>query len=695
VTSAHLLTQPSRVVAPLLWSVYLLSPARGWGWLDGVPLGAVSTLALCGVWWLWSVGRRLPGWRVAAIFLLLRAGGAAMLCERGLTASYFANDSANAPAERSVEYRHRPYTRVDPGILFGPAEARDLPLFFFNDYTRFNFYRPDEPSRNDLPYSVDWTGNLLVDADETMSSFLVGERVHARIVIDTDQVLTLDPDQTISRGPVHLRRGWHHLVVALRAPYRGSRAFYAGLIDHTGIDRPFEERNVYVHRVALWRLRADRFVRRSSQLVDALMIAALALAVIGVVVGAMRQRTIESAIAILSLIAIVEAYWFAKPWLGRMMLLSGGDDMLTYETFARDILLHGPLMTVGRAVGSAEAFYYQPLYPYVLALLHAVFGDGYFGIVFVQRLLVGATVAVVWRTTHVLFGRGAGITAGCFGAWMLYTKLGPWASVLLGDIVFVPLVCAWALLTVRLAVGEPRTWGGAGIVGGLATLSRSSLLLAWAPVAAVAAVARRRAGRSLLPVVASVALMPAVVSIATLRNWIASRSFVPITTSFPTNFHLGNQPPPGVRVPDHLVTQHRLYTWFARDDRTRMAIEFARHAPRAFARNLLDKALYTMGFFGAYVAGGGWSPLLVFVWVTAIAGGSVMRLRSPATPEPGWPGAIPGVIAVSHFIAVTIIFPNVYGDRLILPFYALILPYSALALWVVLRSCIRRPWKTA
>ena len=35
---------------------------------------------------------------------------------------------------------------------------------------------------------------------------------------------------------------------------------------------------------------------------------------------------------------------------------------------------------------------------------------------------------------------------------------------------------------------------------------------------------------------------------------------------------------------------------------------------------------------------------------------------------------------MSHFVAVVLIFPNVYGDRLILPFYVLLWPYVACAL---------------
>ena len=747
-------------VAPLLWSLYVAWPARGWGWLEGVPLGAVSTLALSAVWWLWWTGLRLPAWRIAVCFLLLKAGGASLLTERGLTARYFANEHSQPPVERSVDYRRQPYTRIDARLLFGPSEAQDLPLFFFNDFTRFNFYRPDEPARPALPFSVEWTGQFLVEPDETAQVFLGGD-VRGRVIVDGRVALSHDPSERAaatedvrqlllnalhagygdnatatddqlrtfaaaygvtnfsaqSAAPlaahlqnrdderrwrpvfggtsgfsrtvatIALSRGWHQVVIAIQAPYAAGRStISAGLIDRAGVGRPFDEQRMYVRRPSPWQLSADRLVRRASPFVDALVIVGLAFGILAGLVTALTRPTVASAALFASVGAIAEAYRFAQPWLGRVMPLGGGDDMLTYETFARDILLNGPLMTMGRPVGSGEAFYYQPLYPYALALLHAVFGEGYFGIVFVQRLLVAVTVGLVWQVAHRLFGKGAGVTAACLAAAVLYAKLGPWAAVLLGEIVFVPLVCAWAALSIGLASDDRGAWWRAGLVGGVATLSRSTLLLAWPPIAVVASAALMAARRKILPVVASVALMTAVLGLATARNWIVSHTFVAVTTSFPTNFRIGNGPPPGVPVPVHFVSEHRFYEWFARDDRTRMAIEFARHAPRAFARNLLNKALYTLGFFDAYVDGAGWSPLYVCVWVSALAGALILGIRGapygPATLA-HW---IPAVIAASHFAAVTLIFPNTYGDRLILPFYALILPYSALTLWTARRS---------
>ena len=107
--------------------------------------------------------------------------------------------------------------------------------------------------------------------------------------------------------------------------------------------------------------------------------------------GAMTVR--EQFLAWFALVATVEALLFASPWLTRLTMLVPGDDPMTYETYARDIQLHGLLLK------SVEGpYYYQVFYPYFLALIHTLFGEGMFGLVFVQRVLVAF---VVWMVVKI------------------------------------------------------------------------------------------------------------------------------------------------------------------------------------------------------------------------------------------------------------------------------------------------------
>ncbi|HWW82834.1 MAG TPA: glycosyltransferase family 39 protein, partial [Vicinamibacterales bacterium] len=426
-----------------------------------------------------------------------------------------------------------------------------------------------------------------------------------------------------------------------------------------------------------------------SVTIDSVLLSWIALQACLAMFAALASRSIRSFAALFAVVAVIEAFLFSRPWVGRLMLLSGGDDWLTYETYARDLVLHGPLMTLGRPLGMGEPFYYQPLYPYVLAGLHWLFGEGFFAIVYIQRLLVAVSVAFVWRLTHVLFGARIGLVGLAVALVVLYDKLGPWAPILLGEIVFIPLVCAWALSLIQL--GEPSTSEPstgrivyAGILGGLGTLSRSTLLLAWPLVGAVliAVRVRHRPGPwsvTIAPVLAAFAIMLAVVGLATARNWVVAHRFVPVTTTFSTDLLVGNRPPPSVTISPTPADTGSLLARIAPDDNVRVVLEFARQAPRAFIRNLVNKALYVLGFFGAYTEEGRPVPILIATWMAALLGAGLLVFAPVDAGIHGGARAIPGLIALSHFAALVLIFPHVYGDRLVLPFYALVLPYAAVA----------------
>ncbi len=112
-------------------------------------------------------------------------------------------------------------------------------------------------------------------------------------------------------------------------------------------------------------------------------------------------------------VAAAEALIFALRWWQQNMLLVGGDDTMTYEGYARDILLNGLLMNGGLPAGQGEPFYYQAFYPYFLAAAHAVFGEGMFGPVLLQRLLAALAmwkiveIAVAFEQRANLEGRDA------------------------------------------------------------------------------------------------------------------------------------------------------------------------------------------------------------------------------------------------------------------------------------------------
>ena len=682
------------LLAPVLWTAYVLIPVRGWGVLDGAPLGALEVTAIFAVWWAWASARSLALARPMAGAIALKIVALALLLPQGFSAEYFANPEFKPPRERSAEYRGADASRIDPRLAFGRPGARDLPLFFFDDVGRFNFYQRGEPRRNQLPFSVVWDGYLLVeDGEQSRTFYLEATALGASLEIDGATILELPPGGGTATATVLYPKGWRHVVVRLVGHDQAARDFSAGVIDSaTGEERPFGSELVFRAPAARSAILIDRAARFASLALDATVLAALLWFVVGalrVVFGHLRHGPRQqAAIAVAALVAYGEALRFAWPFAGRLLLQNGGDDSLTYQTYARDIILSGPLMRMGSAPGAGEAFYYQPLYPYFLGLIHMLFGDDLFGLFLVQRLSLFLVLWMLVRITAQLFGNRAATASLVVGGWFLYVWMDRWAADLWTEVLFVPLTIGWTCLLVDQAARRSGygTAVLAGSLGGLAVLCRSTLLLALPFVVVMLWLARRKTAMRPALLATMVVVLGLVVSLATLRNWMVSGQFVPITTSFGINLYLGNTPPQGAVL--HPVGEHTLDRWLPGDERSRPVFEWARHAPAEFGNNLWLKARYAGGFFAPLAPAEGRALPLTVMWVVALAG-FVLAVREPRADAamPVAAKCLPIVVAASMFAAVILIFPT--HARLIHPAYVPLLPYIGVAVSALAERVLR------
>ncbi len=648
--------------------------------LNGAPLDLREAGTIALVWWCWASTRSLPGARVLAVLAIVKLALGGVLVDRGFNARYYANDHWAPPIEQSVEFRRGDITRRDARLAFGNAGQPDLPLYFLNDL-RFNYYRPTNPERHRLAYSIRWNGFIEGARDESSRTFylVAPERGSASLIMDDAAVFPLDatPDRTatVSLGP-----GWHALEVRVKAPYGAGRAAEAGEVVN-GVREPFDGRRVVAAPVAA--IRIDAAGRWASRAIDLGVLTWLGLIAGRRILAAFRERRVGQ---LLWLAAIGEALWVAWPYAPRVTMLSGGDDWLTYEYFSREIALGDPLLARRRfGGGQGGPFYYQPLYPYFLTAVHLTFGESLWGVVFAQRLLLASTIAGVTAITRRLFGVRPGWIALVGGAIFLYAKGSRWTRVLLAEPLFMALLVGWIWWLVRTATEAPA-WARVvltGMVGGVASLARSTLLLGWPLIVgtwSVALRAHRVRATSLM-----VAIMITVVATATVRNWVVTHTFVPVTTGFGINLYLGNEPPPTVQPAP--VARAALYERLKIENQTRAVIEYAVQAPGQFVANLERKALYTMGLFdwsNLRIGETGTSYAYVGMWCAALVGvARLLRSRVVLAGPLVW---LPLVAAVSHFLAVVLIFPYVYGDRLILPLYPLLLPYAALAMEPLISS---------
>ncbi|MBI4594063.1 MAG: glycosyltransferase family 39 protein [Candidatus Rokubacteria bacterium] len=601
-------------------------------------------------------------------------------------------------------------------LAFPPPDLRDFPARWTREYTAdFLFWldwfaprlEPDVPgiqalyqrvtslaARKDDPHNAgkDVSGRRVVMSWPSLPDTPgAPPPVRAALAVDGRTVLRLDGAAARGEREVALAGGWHELVVLYAAGQDVPRRFAAGTV-RQGHDHPLGAGDVYVAPAPPWRLPVDRIVRAAAVALDAIVITLLAgwvalrlAAALGRLGRALVARTAASAgrdaVAVAAAAVVVVIAVRALPLVGVPIILNGGDDQLTYASYARDIALNGPLMLLGAAVGGAQPFYYQPLYPYFLAVVHLLVGEDFWGVYVVQQLLLAGMVWALGRLTALLFGHVAGWLALAvgwyFGYCVMTLNAAPQqiSASLLGESLFAPLLVFWTLAVTALA----RSPGGAvaraaatGVLGGIAVLTRTPLLLAVPPVAAILgwSLWRRRRRAALTPVAVFVTCLGLTVGLATLRNGVASGQWALAATSGPVNLLISNPPPPHVDV--SRAQTRPLYASFGLHPQVRTVVEYAIQAPASFAHGLVGKASYTLG-----LSESGREPrALMLIWASALLGFGMALQPGLSGPE----RFAPALVALCHFAVMVIVGVFAYGYRLTYPMYVMLLPYSALAL---------------
>lgn len=211
-------------------------------------------------------------------------------------------------------------------------------------------------------------------------------------------------------------------------------------------------------------------------------------------------------------------------------------DEAAYDRWARTIA-NGDWM-------GHEVFFQEPLYPYALGALYALFGDGPMVVRAVQCGLGALAVLLCAALAGRVFGRRAGFVAAISMALYWPGLLFP--CLLLKENLFVPLVLLLALLLVRARDSKRSSWLwlAVGITAGLGALLRGNLFVLL-PVIVLWPVARalfeheglRRSSRSALLVLIGIA---GVLSPVALRNWKIGGVFVLTTSGAGTNLYGGN-----------------------------------------------------------------------------------------------------------------------------------------------------------
>jgi hypothetical protein len=616
-----------------------------------------------------------------ALVLVLKLAAALSAPPLGVKASYWAGATPSGSPEASTDFSGiglpgRPAladaTRVDSALdLRGEAFA----VHFFNDAARFNFGTDVQPARDQLPFSVRWDGWLLVPTDG-QRRFVLSANGPADAWLDDVQLPAAD-------AQVDLSSGLHRLRVDYTRPEASVPAL------HLSWQRdPGGELETVAAPDARWQPSdASGQISATLGVVVDIGLALIVLAWLGIALARTRYGgRLKAAVGAVPLVFLVYAMLLEAPVAGRATVLSGLDDWLIYESSARDILLHGPLMDAGQ--GHAAPFYGQPLYPYVLALTHWLTGESLYGPLVVQFAALGSVVAGTFALARRAFGTpldGFGALAAFWLLLVLEPEHFKIARQLFNENLYMPLVMASLVVLVSLARRPvPPTWWQSLLVGlllGATTISRSQFLLCVPLCLLIVFIAWRQQTRLALAGTALIALgLVLAVAPVTARNWLVSGQFVPITSNAGASLLEFHRPPPGLI--DSSALQHDpLFDALHLDEQTRTVLAFVRADPVGYLKTWLPLAAHSVGLQGRNDPGIYW-PLLVtvLVYVGSFALRSTRQLHV-------WPIH---AFVLTHLLVLALFEADTYGYRLVMPMYAPMVAVAAqLPLAVVRGARIR------
>jgi hypothetical protein len=674
--------------------------------LRGFPLDPiVASIALPLAFLLWaSWGVQTRRWQgrlviVLAAIALVKVLLALEAPVPGALASYFGRARLTDPPERSLDFRHlQGATRIDRVLDF---DQYTLPVGFFNDNDRFNYYEPDQPDRQRLALAAVWTGWLTVPETRQYRLWIsaIGD---ASLLVDSAPVLKVDGGRSgllqIDARPMELAEGPHEIRLEYQRR-QGSPAQISLEWDVHGDREPVGPPYLYTTPVPVSEMVFDIARGTLAWGLDILAWFLVAAVILGWLLecggfrrfGFQQSDTADGfqpdgkAARTTALQNMVLGVWAAlitiygvvtsADLIGWSGILEGGQDWLTYEYYARDIWLNGPLMTLGKALGQGRAFVFQPLYPYYLALLHGLFGEGMFGPQVAHFAGFGIAGIVVFFLARALFGNLSGWLALLLMTVLIFSQLDVVARRLLSENLYFFVLPAAILALLWAGRSGGGRWAiGAGALMGIACLTRAPTLIIVPVAVVVLLLLRRPKGAVIFAVVTCL-----VVGLAPLRNYIVSGQPKLVATNAGATLLLAHPLTENVRLRG--LDQHPLYNRLGLDRPTREILEFVIQDPVGYGATLVPLAAYTLGVPGMVEPGSPPAWELIGLLVLYLAS---LILLAPARQRETW---LSHAFIASHFLVMITFLPYVYGYRQVLPMYVIMLPFCA---FLISRLVIRR-----
>jgi Tfp pilus assembly protein PilF/4-amino-4-deoxy-L-arabinose transferase-like glycosyltransferase len=244
-------------------------------------------------------------------------------------------------------------------------------------------------------------------------------------------------------------------------------------------------------------------------------------------------------------------------------------DLASYDTWAQKI-------AGGDWLGS-RVFYQDPLYPYFLGFLYAVFGHRLVVVYLVQLMLGTLTCYLVYGLGKSLFSIPVGLLSAALAA--LYKPFVFYDIQIEKSFLAVLLVTAACVMMLRAGAKQNAgpIWAGAGVILGLVILIRGNylLLLPLIMLGILFLNPGLRRGRAALLCGLGACL---ILALTCSRNYFVGKDLVLTTSQAGQNFYIGNNP-------ENLTGMYRAPD-FVRGDPKFEEADFVREAERQSGRNL-------------------------------------------------------------------------------------------------------------
>jgi len=513
------------------------------------------------------------------------------------------------------------------------------------------------------PLLVQWKGHQFLDAPRALST-VISARGNVRVSVDGREIARASHPRDLAVTTGVLPAGLHEIRIRYGKP---PDVFPFIRVQPLG--------NITAHPATADEIRRSDLASRAIDVAGGIALLALAWAFfaayrpIGTLVLIDLWNDVGKVAAILFFAYFaLSGTWSSIPNRHLTVQLGIGDDPLGYEVFARQILRNGLLM-VGDS-GTAGPYYHYPGYPYVLAAAHALWSDDFTAVQILNYFCAGTLGLLMWGLLRRRLAPSTIVVVLAVLAWFTYRHILKWAHQSFTDNLYVPLVMATVL--VSLKAFERRTGGwlfAAGVITAFGAATRPSLMI-HVPVMCCAILLYRDFGsirQRVVRVFQYAGGFLAGVSPFTIRNWIVAHKFVLLVASFVMLPYF--MYPPGADVPSFIIGDAPPMFGQALGQ----AWQVFSAEPGRVLRLEVEKVLFTLGFTTFFDPAGEYPRYFVYFPLLFALALFARRIDRPMR-------FALLTFAASHLAAMVIAAPWTYGYKTILPLHIIALAGAAFLL---------------